>query len=100
MQMEPISKITNEKKDKALVVGVVKVEYFDFPCEILKILCEIYVRVIACNFEVFGIFLFFSDFLRSNSFIFEPKIKKIYMGVFFTHFLPLISILAPKITEA
>ena len=32
------------------VVGVVKVDYFDFPCEILKILCEIDVRVIACNF--------------------------------------------------
>ena len=32
------------------VVGVVKVDYFDFPCEILEILCELDVRVIACNF--------------------------------------------------
>ena len=32
------------------VVGVVKVDYFDFPFEVFKILCEIDVRVIACNF--------------------------------------------------
>ena len=32
------------------VVGVVKVDYLDFPCEIFKILCEIDARVIACNF--------------------------------------------------
>ena len=32
------------------VVGVVKVDYFDFPCEIFEILCELDVRVIACNF--------------------------------------------------
>ena len=32
------------------VVRVVKVDYFDFPCEIFKILCKIDVRVIACNF--------------------------------------------------
>ena len=31
------------------VVGVVKVDYFDFPCEIFEILCELDVRVIACN---------------------------------------------------
>jgi hypothetical protein len=51
---------------------LVKVDYFDFPCEIFEILCEFDVRVIACNFYVFGFFLFFSDFFRSNSFIFEP----------------------------
>ena len=40
-----------------------------------------------------------SDFFRSNSFIFERKVNKICMGVFSTHFVPLISILAPKIME-
>jgi hypothetical protein len=44
-------------------------------------------------------FFFFSDFFRSNFFIFEPKVEKIYMGVFSTHFVPLISGLAPKIME-
>ena len=63
----------------------------------LNNLCELDARVIACNFQVFGIFLFFSDFFRSNSFIFEPKVEKIYMGVFSTQFVPLISNLAPKI---
>jgi hypothetical protein len=48
---------------------------------------------------VFGIFSIFPDFFRSNSFIFESKVEKIYMGVFSTHFVPLISILAPKIME-
>ena len=61
--------------------------------------CELDVRVIACNFQVFGIFSFFSVFFRSNSFIFEPKVEKIYMGVFSTHFVPLISILAKRIME-
>ena len=51
------------------------------------------------GFWGFEIFSFFSDFFRSNSFIFERKVKKIYMGVFSTHFVPLISILAPKIME-
>ena len=32
-------------------------------------------------------------------FIFEPKVEKIYLGVFSTHFVPLISILAPKIMK-
>ena len=32
------------------VVGVVKIDYLDFPCEIFGILCELDVRVIACNF--------------------------------------------------
>jgi hypothetical protein len=36
-------------------------------------------------------------FFRSNLFIFEPKVEKIYMGVFSTQFVPLISILAPKL---
>ena len=35
--------------------------------------------------------------LRSGLFIFESKYT--YMGVFYTHFVPLISILAPKIIE-
>ena len=47
--------------------------------------CELDVRVIACNFQVFGIFSFFSDFFRSNSFIVEPKVEKIY-GCFFQSF--------------
>ena len=38
-----------------------------------------------------------SYFFRSNSFIFEPKVEKIYMGVFSTQFVPLNSNLAPKI---
>ena len=42
---------------------------------------------------------FFSDFFHSNSFIFEPKLEKIYIGVFSTHYVPLISILASKIME-
>jgi hypothetical protein len=33
-----------------LTVGVVKVDYLDFPCEIFEILCEFDDRVIACNF--------------------------------------------------
>ena len=32
------------------VVGVVKVDYFDFPCEIFEILGELDVRVVACHF--------------------------------------------------
>jgi hypothetical protein len=55
------------------------------------------VRVIACNFYVFGISSFFSKFFGSNSFIFEPKVEKIHIGVFSADFVPLISILAPKI---
>ena len=39
------------------------------------------------------------NFFRSNSLIFEPKVEKICMGVFSTHFVPLISILAPKIMK-
>ena len=31
-------------------VGVLKVEYLDFPCEIFEILCELDVGVIACIF--------------------------------------------------
>ena len=65
----------------------------------LKNFCELDVVVIACNFQVFGSFLFFSDFFHSNSFIFEPKVEKIYTDVFSTHFMPLISIFAPKIME-
>ena len=32
------------------VVGVLKVDYLDFPCEIFEILCELDVGVIACIF--------------------------------------------------
>ena len=35
-------------------------------------------------------YVFFSYFFRSNLFIFEPKVENIYMGVFSTHFVPLI----------
>ena len=55
--------------------------------------CELDVRVITCNFWAYG---FFFVFFHSNSFIFKPKVEKIYIGVFPTHFLPLISILAKK----
>ena len=40
--------------------------------------CELDVRVIACNFQGFVIFLFFSNFFRSNLFIFESKVKYMY----------------------
>jgi hypothetical protein len=42
----------------------------------LKKSCELDARVIACKFYVFGIFSFFSDFFRPNSFIFEQKVEK------------------------
>ena len=45
---------------------------------------ELDVRVVACNFWVFEIFLFVSDFFSSNSFIFEPKVEKKNMSVFST----------------
>ena len=32
------------------VVGVLKVDYLDFPCKIFEILCELDVGAIACNF--------------------------------------------------
>ena len=70
-----------------------------FRVKYLKNLRELDDRLIACNFLVFGIFLFFSDFFRSNWFTFEPKVEKNYIGVFSTHFVPLISGLAPKIME-
>ena len=41
----------------------------------------------------------FLEFFCSNSFIFETKVEKIYIGVVSTHFLSLISILASKIME-
>ena len=63
----------------------------------LKNLCELDTRAIACNFQAFGIFSFFSNFFRQNSFIFELKVEKKDMGVFSTQFVPLISILATKI---
>ena len=40
-------------------------------------------RIWGISWDFFG---FFSDFFRSNLFIFEPKVEKIYMGVFSTHF--------------
>ena len=42
----------------------------------LKNQCELDVRVIACNFQVFEIFSFFSNFFHSNLFIYEPKVGK------------------------
>jgi hypothetical protein len=79
------------------VVRVLKADYLDFPWEIFEIMCELDVGIIACIYLVFGIFLVFSVFFGSNSFIFEPKIEKIYMGVFSTQFGPLNSNLVPKI---
>ena len=40
-----------------------------------------------------------SDFFRSNSFIFELKVEKMSMDISSTHFVPLISILAPKMMK-
>ena len=40
------------------------------------VLGELDVWVVACNFEVFGILSFISDFIRSNLFIFEPKVEE------------------------
>jgi hypothetical protein len=45
----------------------------------------------------FWIFFVFSDFFRSNLFMFESKVENI--SFFSTHFVPLISIFAPKIME-
>ena len=54
------------------VVGVVKVDYFDFPCEIFEILCELDVWVLGFwNFSFISIFSFTSNFFLSNLFIFE-----------------------------
>ena len=72
---------------------------FIFQVKYLKNLCKLDARVIACNFRVFGIFSFFSNFFRSNLFIFESKVEKNNMGVFSTQFVPLNSILATKILE-
>ena len=47
----------------------------------------------------FGIISFFSDFFGSNLFSFELKVEKLYMGVFSTHFVSLISILTQKMME-
>ena len=69
-----------------------------FTHDILKYSYEIVVRVIFCNF---GTFNFFSSKLVQtcpNSFTFESKIEKIYMGVFSTQFFQLISILDFKVT--
>ena len=60
-------------------VVVVKVDYFDFPCEIFEILCKkICLRIIACNFWIFW------NFFCSNSFIFEPKVEKNMYGCYST----------------
>ena len=56
------------------------------------------IRKFFAFFE-FGMFSLFSDFFRSNLFIFDPKVEKNNMGVFSTQFLPLISILATKMLE-
>jgi hypothetical protein len=54
---------------------------------------------LPATFRFLEFFRFFSDFFRSNLFIFEPKVEKIHMGVFSTRFVPLISILAPRPME-
>ena len=53
---------------------------------------------LPATFGVLEFFCFFW-FFRSNSFIFEPEVEKTYVGVFFTHFVPLILIMAPKVME-
>ena len=45
------------------VVGIVKADYFDFPCEIFEILCELDVGYLPANFrflENFRLFPIFS----------------------------------------
>ena len=70
-----------------------------FQVKYLKNKCELDVRVIAATYRFLEVFRFFSDFFRPNSFIFEPKVEKKDMGAFSTQFVPLISILAPKILK-
>jgi hypothetical protein len=41
-------------------------------------------------------FRFFFNFFCSNSFIFEPKVEKICMGVFSTHFVPPLAVTVGK----
>ena len=63
---------------------------------------SIFIRTVSSLVPVvlgFWNFFVFSNFFRSNSFIFESKVEKIYMGVFSTHFVTLILILATKVLE-
>ena len=67
------------------VVGALKVDYLDFPCEIFEILCElkVYVGEIACNF--FGFFWFFPNFFCSTSFsLTENRTVCIFHSIFAT----------------
>ena len=67
-----------------LGVGVLKVDYLDFPCEIFEILCELDVGVkLPASFRFFNFFLFFYNFFRSNSFIFLTENRKNIHGCFF-----------------
>ena len=54
--------------------------------------------LLPATFRFLEFFHFFLIF-RSNLFIFESKAEKMYMGVFYTHFVPLISTLASKLME-
>jgi hypothetical protein len=54
---------------------------------------------LPATFRFLDFFRFFLIFSAQTRFIFEQNLEKIYMGVFSTHFVPLISILAPKIME-
>ena len=59
-----------------MILRVVKLDYFDLPCEIFEILCELDIRVMAYNFKDLEFFLFIPDIFRSNLFIFEQKVEK------------------------
>ena len=81
-------------------VEVVKVDYFDFLYKIFEKLVWIRSQGNGLQLLDFWIFLFFSQFSRSCSFVFEPKVEKnIHSSVFSTHFMPLISMFVPKIME-
>ena len=61
---------------------------------------------ISCSFvlsytssRVANVVVSFYYFFHTNSFIFESKVEKKDMIVFSTHFVPLISILAPQILK-
>ena len=58
------NKIYAGESQQLAKIRVFKVDYFDFSCKKLKNQHGLDFRIIACKCQVFGIFLFFSDFFR------------------------------------
>ena len=55
---------------------------------------------LPATFRFLEFFRFFFPIFSAQTCFFELKVeKKIYMGVFYTHFVPLISTLASKLME-